>query len=68
MRSIVASTRAWPRRSVTKSVLVREALGRYLDSSETVDTRSITDLAGDLVGYKSRSGASRPKYLDGLGL
>lgn len=38
------------RRGVTKSILVWEALERYLDSPETVETGSITDLAGDLVG------------------
>jgi len=56
------------RRGVTKSVLVREALERYLDSSETAEARSILDLAGDLVGCIEgpRDLSSNPKYLDGL--
>ena len=57
------------RRGVKKSVLVREALESYLDSSEPVPTGSITDLAGDLVGCIEgpRDLSSNPKYLDGLG-
>lgn len=57
------------RRGVKKSVLVREALESYLDSSEPVATGSITDLAGDLVGCIEgpRDLSSNPKYLDGLG-
>ncbi|MGH8590865.1 MAG: ribbon-helix-helix protein, CopG family [Gammaproteobacteria bacterium] len=57
------------RRGVTKSVLVREALERYLDSSETAETGSILVLAGDLVGCIEgpRDLSSNPKYLDGLG-
>lgn len=58
------------RRGVKKSVLVREALERYLDASETVETGSITDLAGDLVGCIEgpRDLASNPKHLGDLGL
>ena len=58
------------RRGMPKSVVVREALERYVDESREIRKGSILDLAGDLVGCVKDAPAdlsSNPKHLDGYG-
>lgn len=57
-------------RSMRKSVVVREALERYLYESREIRKGSFLDLAGDLVGCVKDAPAdlsSNPKHLDGYG-
>ena len=58
------------RRGMRKSVVVREALERYVDESREISKGSFLDLAGDLVGCVRDAPAdlsSKPKHLDGYG-
>ena len=58
------------RRGMRKSVVVREALERYVDESREIRKGSFLDLAGDLVGCVKDAPADlscNPKHLDGYG-
>lgn len=58
------------RRGMSKSVVVREALERYVDESREIRKGSFLDLVGDLVGCVKDAPAdlsSHPKHLDGYG-
>jgi predicted DNA-binding protein len=58
------------RRGMPKSVVVREALERYVDESREIRKGSFLDLAGDLVGCVKDAPAdlsSNPRHLDGYG-
>jgi predicted DNA-binding protein len=58
------------RRGVRKSVVVREALARYLDESHEVRRGSFLDLASDLLGCVKAAPAdlsSNPRRLAGFG-
>jgi len=58
------------RRGVRKSVLVREALSRYLEESSELRRGSFLDLAGELFGCVKGAPAdlaSNPRYLAGFG-
>lgn len=58
------------RRGMRKSVVVREALERYVDESREIRKGSFLDLAGDLVGCVKDAPAdlaSKPKHRDGYG-
>jgi Arc/MetJ-type ribon-helix-helix transcriptional regulator len=63
-------TAAIKRRGARKSVVVREALERYLDETQGAPTGSVLDLAGDLAGcvkQAPRDLSSNPRHLSGLG-
>lgn len=58
------------RKGVRKSVVVREALARYLDESREVRRASFLDLAGDLLGCVKAAPpdlSSNPRRLAGFG-
>lgn len=58
------------RRGVRKSIVVREALSRYLDESPEVRHGSFLDLAGDLFGCVKAAPpdlSSNPRHLAGFG-
>ena len=58
------------RRGVRKSIVVREALSRYLDDSRELRRGSLLDLAGDLFGCVKGAPAdlsSNPRHLAGFG-
>ncbi|MGH8700582.1 MAG: ribbon-helix-helix protein, CopG family [Burkholderiales bacterium] len=58
------------RRGMRKSVVVREALERYVDESREIRKGSFLDLAGDLVGCVKDAPvdlSSNPKHLVGYG-
>ena len=58
------------RRGVRKSIVVREALSRYLDESPEVRRGSFLDLAGELFGCVKAALAdlsSNPRRLAGFG-
>lgn len=58
------------RRGVGKSVVVREALARYLEDANEVRRGSFLDLAGDLLGCVKNARAdlsSNPRHLAGFG-
>jgi Arc/MetJ-type ribon-helix-helix transcriptional regulator len=66
-RKIMAAVK---RRRMQKSVVVREALERYLDETHEARSGSFLDLAGDLIGCVKDAPAdlsSNPKHLDGYG-
>ena len=66
-RKIMAAVK---RRRMQKSVVVREALERYLDETHEARRGSFLDLAGDLIGCVKDAPAdlsSNPKHLDGYG-
>lgn len=58
------------RRGVRKSMVVREALSRYLDDASEVRLGSFLDLASDLLGCVKNAPAdlsSNPRHLAGFG-
>ena len=58
------------RRGVRKSIVVREALSRYLDDSSELRRGSFLDLASDLFGCVKGAPAdlsSNPRHLAGFG-
>jgi len=58
------------RRGVRKSIVVREALSRYLEDANEVRRGSFLDLAGDLLGCVKNAPAdlsSNPRHLAGFG-
>jgi predicted transcriptional regulator len=56
-------------RGVNKSVLIREAIERYLSDSKAIQAGSFLDLAGNLVGCVEGPAdlSTNPAHLEGFG-